>query len=491
MSTLVKYKSKQLVPISSVSINHSMGTNTNGQCTRPVYSIELNGYLLYNMGSPNSSGLFGDYDNTICENIDEEERLNSLISKHCALGSLFSENYQELELGTETGSPSLKAYPRVTNLSINDTVNPNYWLYTVSLEADNLYCNGTPIAPTGCPCIRSFEESWDISYDEAEVISESGNNRLFKISHTISAVGAGNAVSGQLVNTPYECARDYVCSKSGPRASVPQFCVTGFSCSGTKYNYFESHSMDVANGSYSLTESWICTSGQYIESYSIETTEESSVACPTVSIQGSIRGFEIRDSGGIVTQSKYQNAKSKWDELVSTSGVYARATGITGIILDTYPTSATVGRNIFNGEITYSYNYKKLPFRWLPSAKMESVKYTTNWGEDAYASVQILEGSEVLLPLNYTSAGVLAGKKLRKYNLSINAVFPCGTGIPAAGPRYASPYSGQLQAVVDYHSPVSSNYFTVIEAQNEDWEMQTGVYSYSISWVSQELNSCS
>lgn len=489
MSTLVKYNSKQLVPISSVTINHTMGTNTNGQCVRPTYNIELNGYLLYNMGSPNSSGLFGDYDNTICEVIDEGERLNALLAKHCALSSLFHDNYKELELGTSVGSPNLIAYPRVTNLSINDTTNPNFWLYTVSLEADNLYCSGVPIAGTGCPCIRSFEESWDISYDENEVISESGNNRLFKINHTISAVGAGTAVSGQFIKTPYDCAKDFVCSKSGPSGVIPQFCVTGFSCSGTKYNYFESHNIDIVNGSYSLTESWICTTGKYIESYTVESSEDNGAACPNVSIQGSIKGFEIRNASGQVTESKYQNAKSQWDSL-GTSGVYVRATGISGIVLDTYPVSSTVGRNTFNGEITYSYNFRRLPFKWLPSAKNESVKYNTNWGEDSYATVQLLEGGEVLHPANYTSAGVLAGKKLNKYSLSINAVYPCGTGISRFGPRFTSPYSGEIQAVINYYDPTSSNYFTVIDAQSEGWDPQTGSYDYSISWTSQSSGVC-
>ena len=491
MSTLVKYNNKQLVPISSISINHTMGANTNGQCVRPTYSIDLNGYLLFNMGSPNSSGQFGDYDNSICEVIDEDERLNSLVSKHCALGSLFSENYHELEIGTSAGSPNLVAYPRITNLSIGDTSNPNYWLYTVSMEADNLYCDGAPMAPTGCPCVKSFEESWDISYDEAEVTSESGNNRLFRINHSISAVGVGTALSGELVQTPYTCAKNFVCERSGPNVTVPQFCVTGFSCSGTKYNYFESHSMDVANGSYSLTESWICTTGSYIETYSVESSEESSQACPTVSIQGSIRGFEIRSTGGEVTQSKYQNAKSQWDNLVSTSGVYARATGITSIPLDTYPTSATVGRNTFTGEITYSYNYRRLPFKWLPSAKFESVNFNANWGEDAFSSVQILEGGEVLLPMNYTSTGVLAGKKLNRFGLNIEAVYLCGTGISSFGPRFSAPYSGEIQAVVDYYDPTAANHFTVVESQNESFNPQQGTYSYAISWVSQQTSACS
>lgn len=491
MSTLVKYNSKQLVPISSVSINHTMGANTNEQCVRPTYSIELNGYLLYNMGSPDSSGTFGDYDNSICEVIDEGERLNSLISKHCALGSLFAENFHELEIGTVSGAPSLIAYPRVTNLSVNDTTNPNYWLYTISMEADNLYCGGTPIAPTGCPCIKSFEESWDISYDESEVISETGNNRLFRINHTISAVGAGTAFSGELLTTPYECAKDFVCSKSGPNSSIPSFCVTGFSCSGSKYNYIESHSIDVANGSYSLTENWICTTGTFIESYTVDSTEESSVMCPTVSIQGSIRGFEVRNSGGEVTQSKYQNAKAKWDELVANSGVYARATGITGITLDVNPTTGTVGRNIFNGEITYSYNYRKLPFRWLPSAKFESVNFNSNWGEDSTSTVQLLEGGEVLHLLNYTSAGVLAGKKLNRFNLSLSATYPCGTGISNLGPRFTSPYGEEIQAVVDYYDPTASFYRTGIESQTESWNPQEGSYTYSIAWVSMPNGVCS
>ena len=71
--------------------------------------------------------------------------------------------------------------------------------------------------------------------------------------------------------------------------------------------------------------------------------------------------------------------------------------------------------------------------------------------------------------------------------MSIDCVLPCGTGISRKGPRYTAPYSGELQAVVNYYNPSgdSDNYFTVVDSQNESWDPQQGKYTYSISWVQQ------
>jgi hypothetical protein len=494
MSSIVKYNGQYLVPISNVGITHSMGSNTNDQCTRPVYSINLNGYLIYNAGSPTSSGTFGDYTADQCENIDSDERLNALLAKHCAIGSLFRDHFEELELGTTTGSPNLKAYPRVLDISLTDTDNPSYWSYSVSLEADNLYCNGTPLSPTGCPCVRSFEESWDISYDEAEYLSESGNNRLWKISHQVSAVGAGVAASGGLVTTPYTCAKDFVCGKKGLNSAIPSTCIDGFNCSGSQYNYYESHSVDIANGSYSLSENWVCCITPYVENYTVETQESSDASCPTVSIQGSIRGFETRVSGIVpATGSKYYNAKTRWDAMVAVTGVLALAEEMSGLDLDENPTSGSVGRNRFTGEISFSYSYRKLPFKWLPNAKFEKVQYGNNWNEDIYSSVNILSGGSVIHPTNYDSSGNVRGHQLRKTTLSINAVYPCGTGISRKGPRFTEPYASELQAVVDYYHPSGDpdTYFTVVDSQNENWSAQEGSYDYSITFASQPTGNCS
>ncbi len=495
MSSLVKYNSEFLVPVSEVSITHNMGQNVDGVCVRPVYNIDINGYLIYNAGSPTSSGTFGDYTADQCEVISNDERLNALLSKHCAIGSLFAENYKSLELGTTSGGISLTAYPRVISLSLTDTSNPSYWMYNVSLEAPDLFCGGVSISNSGCANeVRSFEESWDISYDESEVLSEYGDNRLFRLSHSISAIGVGIAGSGGLTKSPYLCAKDFVCSRKAENAIIPSVCIDGFNASGDiRYNYYESHSVDTAGGSYSLTESWINCTGNYIESYSVDSQESSDASCQTVSVQGSIRGFEIRNSGIVSSSgSKYYNANQRFITLESGSGIYNRAQDISGYTLDSYPISSTVGRNNLIGEITYNYSYRKLPFKWLPSAKFEKVSVTSNWGADAYATIGILGVGEVMHPLFINGSGQVTGNKLKTLSLSIDATYPCGTGISRLGPRFSSPYNTEIQGVVDYYHPsgLPSTYLTMVNSQQETWDPQMGTYSYSVDFSYQDSGVC-
>lgn len=494
MSTVVKYNNGYLVPVSNVTINHSMSSNVDGECVRPVYNIDINGYLIYNCGSPTTSGTYGLYTAEECEFIDSDQRLNALLAKHCAIGHLFGEQYKELEIGTNVAGSNLTAYPRVVSLSLSDTTNPSYWQYTVSLEAPDMFCSGVSISPTGCGYdIKSFEESWDISYDESEFLSESGDNRIFRLSHQLSAVGLGVANSGGLITQPYISAKDFVNSKKGVNAVVPTTCLDGFSASLPRYNYAESHSIDTANGSYSLSENWVQCTTPYIESYSVEIQEGSDTACPTVSIQGAIKGLEVRVSGVVpATGSKYYNASTRWAEIESATGYLANAEEMSGYDLNPYPLNGSVGKNRYTGEITYNYTYRNGNFRFLPSAKFEHITFGSNWGEDILAELQPVGGGAILHGINYNSSGVALGHKIIKNNLVINAVYPCGTGISRKGPRFTTPYSGEIQAVIDYYNPTGEPgvQFVGVESQNENWVPFDGSYSYNITWAIQESSGC-
>ena len=502
MSTIVKYNDKHISPISSVSISHSMGQSTNGQCVAPTYSIVLNGYLLVNRGSPTSSGTFGDYGPEDCETIESDIWLSTLMAKHCAIGALFSENYHELEIGTSTGTPSLKAYPRVLGLNIDDTTNPQYFSYTIDMEADNLFCDGTPIWDTGCSQVKSYEESWDITYDEAEVTAEYGDNRLFKINHTISAVGSMIVNSSGIVLTPVQSAKEFVCSRSGLSSTVPALCVDGFSpfsgqlvnTSGNLYNYYESNSVDSVGGSYSKTENWTYTTTPYIEAYSVDTQESSDQSCQTVNIQGSVRGFEKRINGAVpASGSKFYNAQTRFDSLLATTGIFLRAEDLSGLNLDQQALSGTVSYNPFSGEITYNYSYKRMPERLLPSAKFEKVTVSNTWGEDIFAVQTILGRGEIIQPINIDESGNTTGHRINKTTLNIDAVYPCTTGVVGRrGPRYYSTYADELQAVVDLYNPTGfpECSWASVESQNEDWDRIDGSYRYSISWTWSESGVC-
>lgn len=510
-SSLVKYDDKFLVPVSTVTINTTMPPSVNGECVRPTYSIALNGYLIYNAGSPTSSGLFGNYTAEQCETINSDYRLNALLAKHCAINTLFQQQYKKLELGTVAGSPNLTAYPRVLDFALTDTANPSYWTYTVNLEAPDLFCNGVSISPSGSGCyaIKSFEESWDISYDESEFLSEYGENRLFTVSHQISAIGVGIAGTSGLTTSPYLSAKDFVSSRKGANAIIPSVAISGFSSSGAVYNYNEAHSIDPPNGSYAVTEKWITCNTPYIENYSIEIQDSADIACPTVSIQGTIRGFEIRSASGTVPSgtSRYANANMRWEAMQSGYEVYTRATGESGYNLNPNPVNSTVSKNKYNGEINYNRTYKNQQFRFLTSAKSENISYGANWGEDSFATIQLLNGGQVLHPLNYDNSGILRGKNLNKATLSINAIYPCGTGIIGRkGPRFTLPYtgfvspgitgildpSGEIVSVINYYNPTGdlTNWFTVVESQSETWIPADGSYSYNVSFVSQPTGNC-
>lgn len=488
--TIVRYNNNELVPVNNISISHSMGQSASDECLRPTYNIEIQGTLIYNMGSPTSSGDFGSFTAEQCESIDSENALQSLLAKHCAVGNILSEHYQKLELGLESGLENLTAYPKILSFTIDDTSRWNYWPYTISMEADALYCGGEQIGSTGCGCVRSYDETWEISYDENEVISESGDNRLWKVTHSISAVGAGVTNESGLIKSPYECAKDFVCARKGEDAIIPSVCIDGFSGTGELYNYYESHSVDINGGSYSLTESWFSTNNPYIEQYTVEESESSDQACPTVSINGSIRGFEIRQSG-IVTTSKYQNALSRFNEIVD-SGILQYAEDLSGYNLDPYPVNSTIGRNRYTGEITYSNTYKHLPFRWLASAKSERVSVSNNFGEDIYAEITLLGVGQVMHPLAMDNSGNITGRKLPKRTLSIDAVYPCGTGISRNGPRFSSGYSTEIESVINYYNPTGDSdvYLAMVESQSETWDPQLGSYQYSITWTVQNTGLC-
>lgn len=496
MTTIVKYNNNALVPVATVTINTSMGANRDGTCLRPVYTINLNGYLIYNAGSPNSSGTFGLYTAEECETINSDVRLNSLLAKHCALTELFSENYLELELGTNVGSPNLKIYPRVLEVTLDDTSNASYWTYAIQLEADDILCGGTSISPNCSGLIRSFDETWDISYD-TEFLSEYGNNRLFRVAHQISAVGAAVVTSGVLTTTPYKSAKDFVNTRKGTSGVVPVTCISGFNSSGTLYDYMESHNIDPVNGTYAVSENWILCTTPYIESYVVDVQEASDKACPTVSINGTIRGFDIRSSSGTIESgnSKFAHANNKYTEIVAKTGFLTRAETVSDYTLDPNPLNGSVSKNIFNGEISYNYTYRKLPFRWLPSAKFESVQVSNTWGVKGYATIGILGIGEIIQPVFGD------GTKLQTRNLTIDAVYQCtgiyptNTGIPRKGPRFTGVSAAEIQSVVNYYYPSGDglhvNASTImVDSQQESWNPQDGSYSYSVGWTFQNTGLC-
>lgn len=483
----ITYDSNYIRPIEAISIAHTPIFGDNGIRLSNLYTVNLRGKLLVNRGSPTSSGTFAYLGSNDCENIPETgvsstTWIDSLLTKRCALSNLLKNDYKELSIGMLVGTTNLTCFPRVVSFTVDESDNPQYWPFNIQFEADNLYCSGTPIDPTGSPRIKSFGETWEFNYSDDEVSGLDGDNRVYNVTHTVNAQGLPTYGSGIVVYSGVDAAREYVKGKIGVLATQPITAISGFDNYSTKYNYVDSHSIDVGAGSYSVTETWIYCTGSVLEQYSIEQSTSSSRACPTVSINGNIRGLCIRNLGtGEISTSKYTNATNYWNSLVASTGLKTRAETFSGYTLYDNPFSTSVSIAPVEGTISYNYEFRGGPTKKLSSALWENFAVQNQFSEDIYANPTILGRGEIIQIINGGGFG-----KLNKTTLSVDALFPCSTGIHILGPRFTAPYSGELQTAINLYNPylsISGVGYIAVESQSENWSAYDSSYTYSVTWA--------
>ena len=485
------YNSGHLAPIEAVSISYEPVFNENGDRLSSNYNITIKGKLLASKGSPTSSGTFP-YPGSTCDiiaetGISETNWTESLLRKRCAVNNLFKDDYKKLTIGTQTAESDLTCYPKVVNISFEESDNPQYWPFNVTFNTDNLFCNGTPIESTGYK-LRTVSETWDFNYDDSVVNGISGDNRIYNVSHSVSAQGLRTYnASGVLLSSGVDAARDYVKGKIGVMAIQPQLAISGFDNYSKKYNYVDTHSIDTINNSYSVTENWIYSTGSHIEEYTIESRTDSARTCPTVSINGTISGYAERSlASGDIVVSKYDNAKNYWDT-IKESGLKNRAEAYTGLTLYTKPYSTSVSIAPVQGTINYSYEFRGGPTRQLTQANWENIQISTNFGEDIYTTVGILGGGEIIQKINTN------GNKVYKTSITIDAIYPCSTGMHKLGPRFTSWASGELASLINQYNPslsIGGVYYQVVDSQSESWNYYDSNYNRSITWVWQTSGVC-
>ncbi len=481
----VTYNTKHLRPVEAVSIIDNPLFNENGDRLSTIYNINLRGKLLVNRGSPTSSGTYGYFGPGDCENIPETGItqpiwLESLITKRGALSSMFSEDYKQLVIGTVAGTSDLTCYPKVLSVSVEESDNPQYWPFTIALECDNIFISGVPIQSTGNK-VKTYTDSWEFSFDDGNTSGPTGDNRVHTVTHSISAQGlrAYNA-SGTQTYSAIDSARTYVQNRIGASAVMPTVCISGFGTYSNKYNYVDSHTVDVAGGSYSVSETWIYSTGNYLEEYTVESQTTNAKTCPTVSVNGTITGFSERSfADGTITTSKITNAQAFWTTLGS-SGVKSRAEALSGATLYDDPVSTSVSISPFPGTISYNYEFQGGPTKQLASATWENITVSNKYGEDIYAVIPILGKGEIIQVIN--GGGYY---KAQSTTLTIDAVYPCSTGINQLGPRYTPSLASEIQTVINSYNPtgLSGVSSSVVESQSENWSAYDSAYNYSITWT--------
>lgn len=363
----ISYSGMYILPVQDIDITKDYQTTADGRKLGVSYSINVNGTLSARRGSPKSDGSFSlDGSDTSAESPNIDDQLGSIIRKQKALTQLFSNEGAAFRVQSPSAASGLLFYPRTTKVSFP----AGLWLevcpYTISLTADRIY------GPNG---------EYDTDVQHGEFVSSASENwalnnldtpYTYELKHTISAVGKRVYISGKIVNQPFEYARsfclnqlraDYITSGvfspnagSGIFADSAMF-TTGFDMTNLNlYNEQREEVVDETEGSYSLTQTWILSSGGFIENYNINVSNfyENENRAIEVSIQGNIIGL----SSGLNTfNQRYTAANNAWEGYVKNQ-LYSRASGVAlGYTLNTLPNVVSTDRDILRGTINYQTSY--------------------------------------------------------------------------------------------------------------------------------------
>lgn len=511
---MLKYDGKWIVPAPFVSVQIEYQRTPDGTKVGKVYGLTLTGRLLAFNGSPNNVGTFGTSGDLAEQTIPLDQRMDSLCRKREALEALFSRDGMLLEFRANGSSaPTVKCYPRLRNIKFDENLLIEQWPYTIELETDEFI--GEPYSNPADfifnEFISSASESWDLQPSELPY--------TYALAHTMSAVGKAHYESGVLPSSSWQYAKSFVHNQLGFGADTTttfsannsSAVFSGSALNGdiidiaslSKYNYSVVENIDELAGTYSLTENYILSSGNYTETYAISNsfnyTDGNSTQ--TASIQGTVKGLF---SGINNYTQRYTNAKSGFDNYVR-GQLYSRIQEVSsGSSFSTYPLAGSVDYNVIDGTVNYNFTYDNRVTG--PSGTIEQYTVSKSLGiEDWLVAVRVegsIQGRSEYSPANRAAISQYAYQVLDAANTwytraqqytQISGILPLAriktysidpiTGIL----NYSVEFTNRLvNAAVEQYTVQRSfdrnDGLTTVTVQGEILGMATGIYdNYGIS----------
>lgn len=484
----VMYDSKRLIPAPLVSLSKRYDRTADQTKVGSTFSLVVRGQVLSYMGSPNKSGVFWDQSGyPPDETVEDSARLQAVLRKIEAIRELFSEDGRSFEIQSANGTQPMKCNPRVVDIQVNEGRWYDIFDYTITLEADIVYINGTALGEDSfSEYIADASESWTFEVDEqAEGL---GLPHTYRLSHSVSATGKKFFdETGTLVDEAWIQAQNYVLPRLGFDSVVALSSgVNNLPSTYGGYNHVRTSQQDELAGTYSVTENWILASGSALEEFEVSIKTEQGSGPTQVSINGTITGLEERDSNMQLLTTKYENALSKYNSI--DSSIFTRAQNYAGITLNPVSLSKLVGKNEINGVINYSREYDNRPSNIFTGVLSENIRISEVFPADLVAIIPVL-GRTAGPVLQY-----LNSKTERIVSLSIELVVaPASFGsnttqhirdaLYGGNPRITQPEA--FQKIFDAAQPI--NYYNTsqqfIRQASENWDAKNGRYDYSVEFL--------
>lgn len=472
---MIAYDGYQVTPGGFLSIERLYNEMGNGKKVGKGYQITLEGKFLPNKGSPTSSGTSWAIAATPTEEtITADGYLTSMINKQKALQNLFTNDGKQFYVQGYDSGATLTCNPRVKNIQFPKGGGQTSWAqlsdYRITLEAETLYVGGVALVEGNTDLttyhVENAEDAWNL-----EVLDE--NIGTYRYSRQLSAKGKTYySSSGTQDYQPWEYAQSYVLNKLGLGINMTILKATGVlndtGLSG--YNYLRTQNLNVANGTFSVGESWIAFNpmGGYpaSDTYDIDVKTDNA-GFTQVDLKGKIEGFEVRNgSSRALISSKYTNANGKY--LATVSSFLQRASGTAGVLLNPVALNSTTSLNPITGVINYNVSYDNRKTPVLAGATMESISVNFEYACDLFAEIGIL--GRAAGPLLQSIQSQTAARK----TISVEAVFPARTQIFA-------PTKPDTNVLVSGLMPIAT--YVGKSRDSESWSEATGKYSRNTTFT--------
>lgn len=472
MPTTVSYNGQKLVPAPLLNINKSY-VYTGSEEIGTTYNITVNGYILANMGSPSSSGLWDSTGYPPDETPTGDQHLGYIIRKQERLRDLFADNYKSFEVQSADGSQPIKFNPKVLSISFAEDTWYNLCRYTIELEAPALTVFGQssediyPIG-SGQVYLESAEETWSMEYVE--------ETNIFNLSHTLSAQGKNYFdPDSQVTITAFDSAKLWVQNRFGIDLTVANSNSWGNSYTASDvYNYIRTEQTNRFGGSYGVGETWVLSNRPYTEQYNVSLT--AGLEGPSqVTIDGTVTGLAVRtpnESGLYLTTSKFTNASGAFYNNI-VDNLYTRALNTCRLSwINPYPLSYTIGSNVNEGLITYNFSYDTRPTNTIFGSRTEDISIQDSYPADVVAVIPVLgrRAGPIIQNINTVT------ERSRSLTINVNMQPPSGNYSKLDYINFRPDYSGIINLV----RPAGTVY---VQSDTETWDPANLRGSRSIGWI--------
>jgi hypothetical protein len=449
----------------------------------------------------------------------------------------------------DNAGATITCFPRTISVDFTEGQYITKCEYTIVLEADYLlrglfdvdthfvdyegtFVNGdlratdtnisTLLSSQDTAFIETYSEDWGIEADDQT--GESVENPItYRISHSLSATGktvygptAGTynyqtSAIGSLNVPAWEQAKRFVQKRlSGGGTGIQYPNIIGQIGSGTinlvnsygGYNHVRTEQINVTEGTYSVSENWILSSGKANEVYNLSTSTSNSDPFITVQIDGAIKGLRnfspvygsgLGSANFNAVSGAYANALSKYNE-ISNSGrfglispIYKRANNLVAVALNSQPVSMSLSSNQYTGDISYNLSFNNRPTNIISGVIAESIQVNDTYPGDIFAIIPVL-GRATGPVLQY-----IGGRTEYKRDVSISLTMDYTkiaygdkrNTLILKKPSLVEPTASQIAGLINELSPKNEpgvrKYF--ISPPSESWNPKEGTYSFNISWT--------